>query len=64
MGVYSKDLHALCVRHAGKYADQKRLSKTIMDLPPAKQQLLLRTYYNGDGNVYERAGTVHRVMTV
>ncbi len=64
VGVYSKALYDLCVRHAGKYADQKRLSKSIMDLPPAKQSVLLRAYYNGDGNVYQRYGTVHRVMTV
>ena len=64
VGVYSKSLHAFCVTHAGKYAAGKRLSKTVMDLPPTKQRVLLESYYRGDGNVYERAGTVHRVMTV
>jgi Fe-S cluster assembly protein SufB len=64
VGVYSRELYAFCTTHAGKYADGKRLSKTVMDLPPAKQRILLETYYNGDGNVYERGGTVHRVMTV
>ena len=64
VGVYSKPLYDFCLRHAGKYADQKRLSKEVMDLPPKKQATLLRTYYEGDGNVYERWGTVHRVMTV
>ena len=64
VGVYSRALFEFCVRHAGKYADQKRLSKEIMDLPPAKQAVLLRAYYNGDGNVYQRYGTVHRVTTV
>ncbi len=64
VGVYSRSLYSFCVTHAGKYADQKRLSPTVMDLPPAKQRLLLEAYYRGDGNVYERGGTVHRVMTV
>jgi Fe-S cluster assembly protein SufB len=64
MGVYSKPLYALCLEHAGKLAAGKRLSKTLMDLPPAKQRILLECYYRGDGNVYERGGTVHRVMTI
>ncbi len=64
VGVYSKPLYALCLEHGGKYADQKRLSKSVMDLPPEKQRVLLETYYNGDGNVYERFGTVHRALTV
>ncbi|HTP53876.1 MAG TPA: SufD family Fe-S cluster assembly protein [Thermoplasmata archaeon] len=64
VGVYSKELHAFCLRHAGKYAEGKHLSKAVMELPPSKQRILLRTYYNGDGNTYERYGTVHRVMTV
>jgi Fe-S cluster assembly protein SufB len=64
VGVYSKELYELCVRHCGKYAGQKQLSKAVMDLPPAKQKVLLEAYYNGDGNTYERFGTVHRVLTV
>ncbi len=64
VGVYSEPLYALCLQHCGKYAEQKRLSKEVMDLPPAKQKVLLETYYNGDGNTYERHGTVHRVVTV
>jgi Fe-S cluster assembly protein SufB len=64
VGVYSKELYQFCQDHAGSLAARKRLSKAVMDLPPAKQSILLRTYYNGDGNVYERYGTVHRVMTV
>ena len=64
VGVYSKELHAFCQKHAGKLAAGKLLSKTIMDLPPAKQRILLQAYYNGDGNTYERFGTVHRVMTI
>ncbi|MGA7476314.1 MAG: SufD family Fe-S cluster assembly protein [Thermoplasmata archaeon] len=64
VGVYSKELYDLCLRHGGKYAAGKQLSKAIMELPPAKQRILLESYYNGDGNTYERSGTVHRVMTV
>jgi len=64
VGVYSSDLHRFCVTHAGKYAEGKRLSKTVMDLPPGKQRILLEAYYNGDGHVHECGGTVHRVETV
>ncbi len=65
VGVYSKPLHELCVRHCGKYAEGKRLSKVVMDLPPSKQRVLLKAYYNGDGNEYARnGGVVHRAMTV
>jgi Fe-S cluster assembly protein SufB len=64
VGVYSRELYEFCLTHAGEYADQKRLSKAVMDLPPSKQQVLLQTYYNGDGNIYERGGTVHRASTV
>ena len=41
VGVYSKPLYEFCLQHAGKYAEQKRLSKAVMDLPPAKQKVLL-----------------------
>jgi Fe-S cluster assembly protein SufB len=64
VGVDSPELSALCLRHAGTRAEGKHLSKEVMDLPPAKQRGLLEAYYNGDGNVYQRSGTVHRVVTV
>jgi Fe-S cluster assembly protein SufB len=64
VGVYSKELYTFCLTHAGKLAEGKHLSKAVMELPPAKQRILLRAYYNGDGNTYERYGTVHRVMTI
>ena len=64
VGVYSAELHAFCTAHAGKYAEGKRLSKAVMDLPPRKQRILLDAYYNGDGSIYERGGTVHRAMTI
>ncbi len=65
VGVYSKELFAFCLEHAGKLAGEKRLSKTIMELPPAKQRRLLETYYRGDGNVTQLGDVViHRVMTI
>jgi len=64
VGVYSKELYALCIKHCGKLAHAKCLSSEIMTLPPAKQRLLLETYYKGDGNVYLRGGEVHRASTV
>ena len=48
--VYSKELADLLVRHGGKYAEGKRFSKTIMDLPPERQKLAIDTYYEGDGS--------------
>ncbi|MCI4334666.1 MAG: SufD family Fe-S cluster assembly protein [Thermoplasmata archaeon] len=64
VGVYSRALFDLCETHCGRLAGSKRLSQTMMELPPAKQQLLLKAYYEGDGHVYRRGGTVHRVMTI
>ncbi|HTT73139.1 MAG TPA: SufD family Fe-S cluster assembly protein [Thermoplasmata archaeon] len=65
VGVYSKELYAFCVAHAGELAGTQRLSKTVMELPPSKQRRLLDRYYEGDGNVYARNGrTVHRVLTI
>ncbi len=51
---YSKELCYLMETHGGKYAHGKRFSKTIMDLPPARQKLALQTYYLGDGSVANR----------
>ncbi len=62
---YSRELCALCEQHGGKYAHGKRFSKTVMDLPPARQRLAIDTYYRGDGSVSE-SGTVKgiRALTV
>jgi len=51
---YSRELCALCEFHGGKYAHGKRFSKTLMDLPPARQRLAIDTYYRGDGSVAPR----------
>ena len=48
--VYSKDLVRFLVEHGGKYAHGKRLSKSIMDLPPQRQKLVLDAYLEGDGS--------------
>jgi Fe-S cluster assembly protein SufB len=63
VGVSSRALTELCENECGKYAEGKRLSKRLMELPPAKQRILLDAYYEGDGNEYERFGIVQRVRT-
>jgi Fe-S cluster assembly protein SufB len=58
--VYSRDLWRLCEEHGGRYAEHKRFSKTVMDLPKERQKLVLDTYYRGDGSV-SREGSLVRV---
>ena len=62
--VYSKELAEFCVKYCGKYADNKKLSKEIMDLPPKRQKLLIDTYYKGDGSVSVGKPTRVRALTV
>ena len=63
--VYSQELLDLCVEHCGRHASEKRLSKTIMELPPARQKELLNTYLKGDGSICrERKHTMVRACTV
>ncbi len=62
--VYSKELAELCVKHCGKYSHGKKLSKSIMELPPKRQKLLIDTYYNGDGSVAIGKPTRIRALTV
>ncbi len=65
VSVRSRELSFLCVRHAGTQAAAKRLSKAVMELPPAKQRALLDAYHRGGANAYARDGsTVQRVLTV
>jgi Fe-S cluster assembly protein SufB len=52
--VYSRELMDLCVNECGKGAAEKRLSKTVMELPVDLQAHLLETYFNGDGSVYTK----------
>jgi Fe-S cluster assembly protein SufB len=61
----SKELCFLMETHGGKCAHDKRFSKAVMDLPPARQKLALDTYYPGDGGIAER-GTLRgiRALTV
>jgi Fe-S cluster assembly protein SufB len=58
--VYSNDLWNALVEHGGRYAEGKRFSKAVMDLPPARQRLALDAYYRGDGSV-SRDGRLTRV---
>lgn len=51
IGVNSESLSRLCERHCGKYSDLKKLSKEIMELPPNRQELLIDSYYKGDGSI-------------
>ena len=63
--VYSRELCEALERHGGKYAHGKRFSKTVMDLPPARQKLALDTYYLGDGSVsHYRSLRIVRAATV
>ncbi|HEY3217124.1 MAG TPA: Fe-S cluster assembly protein SufB [Candidatus Eisenbacteria bacterium] len=63
--VYSQELMDLCVAHCGRHAAEKRLSKTVMELPPTIQAELLETYLKGDGSVYrKRKHTMVRAATV
>ncbi|HEY1197363.1 MAG TPA: SufD family Fe-S cluster assembly protein [Thermoplasmata archaeon] len=64
VGVYSEELYDLCLRHAGKLAEGKALSKIVMDLPLPKQRILLECYYEGDGNVSGDSDSIYRVMTI
>ncbi len=61
--VYSQELMDLCLEACGKGAADKRLSKTVMELPPEKQAHLLETYFKGDGSVYERGRRMVRAST-
>jgi Fe-S cluster assembly protein SufB len=58
--VYSQELWRLCEEHGGRYAENKRFSKAVMDLPPERQKGLLTTYYKGDGSI-SREGRLVRV---
>jgi Fe-S cluster assembly protein SufB len=63
LGVESPGLSEFCQRHAGKDADRKRLSKTIMDLPAAKQRVLLQACFHNHGSADARNAAVHRAST-
>ncbi len=63
--IYSKELHRLMLEHGGKYAEHKRFSKAIMDLPPGRQKFVLDTYYKGDGSIsHIKQLTVVRAATI
>ncbi|CAN5797177.1 intein-containing Fe-S cluster assembly protein SufB [soil metagenome] len=53
--VYSQQLMELCLRYVGSGSATKRLDAALMELPPARQKLLLDTYLLGDGSRHARA---------
>ena len=70
---YSRKLIELCKNNVGCVASEKKFSKAVMELPSAKQKLLIDYYLKGDGNVYVkkpfhstmvRASTVSRIMSL
>jgi len=61
--VYSRELMDLCLQACHTGAADKRLSKTVMELPPEKQLHLLETYFKGDGSVYTQGRTMIRAST-
>jgi Fe-S cluster assembly protein SufB len=52
--VYSRELMELCLRHCGSGSATKKLSAELMELPPARQNLLVETYLAGDGSRHLR----------
>lgn len=59
---YSKKLILLCLGHCGKGARTKVLSEAIMQLPPEKQNMLLNSYLEGDGNTYVKRPYLSTMM--
>ena len=53
--VYSQELMELALRYVGSGSATKRLDGALMELPPARQKLLLDTYLLGDGSRHVRA---------
>ena len=48
--VYSPELMELCLKYCGTGSSTKRLHGDLMELPPARQKLVLDTYLLGDGS--------------
>jgi Fe-S cluster assembly protein SufB len=53
--VYSKELMALAQAHCGTGSSTKRLSPSIMELPPDRQRVLVDAYLAGDGSRHLRS---------
>jgi Fe-S cluster assembly protein SufB len=60
--VYSRELMELCLRHCGSGSSTKKLSAELMELPPARQKLLVDSYLLGDGSRYQRKSNAARVV--
>jgi Fe-S cluster assembly protein SufB len=52
--VYSQELMELALKYCGSGSATKRLDAALMELPPARQRLLLDTYLLGDGSRHAR----------
>jgi intein/homing endonuclease len=52
--VCSAKIANFLLTHGGKYAKEKELSEEILSLPFDKQFEMVKTYINGDGNIYKR----------
>jgi Fe-S cluster assembly scaffold protein SufB len=52
--VYSRNLMEICWKYCGRHSAHKALHRDLMDLPPARQRLLVETYLNGDGSRHRR----------
>ncbi|MCL6641236.1 MAG: SufD family Fe-S cluster assembly protein, partial [Candidatus Rokubacteria bacterium] len=52
---YSAELMALAQHYCGTGSATKRLHADVMELPPARQRLLLDTYLRGDGSRHQRS---------
>ncbi len=52
--ICSAKLSRFLLEHCGKYAKHKKLSEKVILLPFKKQWEMIKTYINGDGNIYKR----------
>jgi Fe-S cluster assembly protein SufB len=62
--VYSRELMDRCLRYCGAGSSTKRLAHEFMELPPARQRLLIDTYLLGDGSWGETASGRNRMRAI
>jgi len=62
--VYSRELMDRCLRYCGAGSSTKRLAHELMELPPARQRLLMDTYLLGDGSWGETASGRNRMRAI
>lgn len=64
--VCSRKLARFLIEHCGKYANYKKLSSKVLELPKEKLFELIKTYHIGDGDVYKRRehnSETYRIIT-